>query len=100
MDQLAADTTDINVSGLGNVELAGEVSQATITISGAGNVDAPDLKIKTANITIPGLGNATVWVTDHLTGSISGGGNIAYYGNPQTSTSTTGLGTYKALGSK
>ncbi len=29
MDQLTADTTDINVSGLGNVELAGQVSQAT-----------------------------------------------------------------------
>ncbi len=100
IDQLTADTTNINVSGLGNVDLTGVVPQATINISGAGSVNAPDLKVQTANITIPGLGSATVWVTDQLTGSISGGGNIAYYGNPQTSTSTTGLGTYKALGSK
>jgi hypothetical protein len=100
IDQLTADSTNINVSGLGNVELAGEVSQATINISGAGSVNAPNLKVKTANITIPGLGNATVWVTDQLTGNISGGGNIAYYGTPQTSTTTTGLGTYKALGTK
>ena len=48
LDQLTADSLNINVSGLGNVALAGQVTDATVNIPGAGNVSAPDLKIKTA----------------------------------------------------
>jgi hypothetical protein len=100
LDQLTADNVDITVTGLGNVEITGEVTQATINIPGAGNVNAPNLKIQTAHVTIPGLGNAVLWVTNSLTGNIGGGGNISYYGNPQTSIQTTGLGVFKALGNK
>lgn len=100
LSDLAADSIEIRVTGVGNIEVAGEAARATITISGAGNVNAPDLKCQTAQITISGLGNATVWVTDQLTGDIKGGGSVSYYGDPQTATKTTGLGTFKALGSK
>ena len=98
--ELAADEVSINLSGLGQVEIAGEVSHANIDISGAGEVKAPDLKCQTAEVNIPGLGSATVWVTDTLTGSISGGGSVSYYGNPTTNTDSTGLGSFKPLGSK
>ena len=100
LGQLAATSIEIKVSGVGNVEVAGESARATITISGAGNVNAPDLKCQTAEITISGLGNATVWVTDQLTGDIKGGGSVSYYGDPKTNTKTSGLGSFKALGSK
>lgn len=100
LDRLTADYLNVTVSGLGNVEIGGEVVQATFSIPGAGNIDAHDLKIQTANITVAGFGNATMWVTGQLTGEISGGGSVAYYGNPQTSTKATGLGTFKSLGSK
>ena len=80
------------MSGIGNVELAGQVARATITISGAGNVNAADLKCQTVDITIPGLGSATVWVTDQLNGDIKGGGSVSYYGDPKTNTKTSGLG--------
>jgi hypothetical protein len=100
LNHLTAKSLNVTVSGLGNVEIAGEVPQATFSIPGAGNIDAHDLKIHTANITVAGLGNATMWVTGQLTGEISGGGSVAYYGNPQTSTKATGLGTFKSLGIK
>jgi PBP1b-binding outer membrane lipoprotein LpoB len=100
LDQLTADSLNVNVSGLGDIEIAGEVNSATINIPGAGNVSAGDLKIKTAAVSISGLGNATVWVTDQLNGTISGGGTVSYYGNPATNTQSTGLGSYKSLGSK
>ncbi len=100
LDQLTADDLRIEVSGLGNIEAAGEVTTANINISGAGGVHAPDLKITTAEVSIPGLGGATLWVTDRLTGTISGSGNVSYYGEPQASTSATGLGSFKALGNK
>ncbi len=97
---LPADSLDVSLSGLGNIRLAGEADQATIVISGAGPVEAYDLKVKTARITISGLGNAELWVTESLNGSISGAGSVSYYGNPLTTTSASGLGSFKSLGSK
>lgn len=100
LDQLTADSLDIDVSGLGSVKVSGEVKTATIEISGAGSVDAPDLKIETASVSVPGLGSATVWVTDELTGDISGAGSVNYYGNPQVNTNSSGLGSFKPMGNK
>jgi hypothetical protein len=100
LGQLFADTLDVTLSGLGNVEVAGEATKLVATISGAGALEAGDLKCQTAEVSIPGLGSATVWVTDSLTGEISGGGNVSYYGDPQLSFETTGLGNFKPLGDK
>ena len=100
LDALNADSLDITLSGVGDVELSGEVTTAQIDIPGAGSVRASDLRIQTAEVTIAGLGGATVWVTDQLTGTISGGGSVSYYGNPQTNTSSTGLGKFTSMGDK
>ena len=100
LDQLQAESVQINLSGLGNIELAGEVSREAIEISGSGQVSAADLKCQNADITIPGLGGATVWVTEQLSGNISGGGNVSYYGNPETDLETSGIGQFKSLGNK
>jgi hypothetical protein len=99
-NQITTDQLNVNLNGLGGIEISGQATKATITISGAGSVNAPDLKITTADVTISGLGGATVWVTDQLTGNISGAGSVSYYGNPQTNTKSTGLGNFKSLGSK
>ena len=100
LGQLNAESVNINLSGLGNVDISGEVTQENIEISGAGSVNTADLKCQTANVNIPGLGGATVWVTDTLTGNISGGGSVSYYGDPVTNTETSGLGNFEPLGSK
>ena len=99
-NQLTADDLKINLSGLGSIDISGQVPQASIDISGAGNVNAPDLQLQTAKVTISGLGGATLWVTEQLTGSISGAGSVSYYGNPQTNTSSSGVGQFKSLGDK
>jgi hypothetical protein len=100
MNQLTTDNLKVVFSGLGGVDISGSATQVTADLSGAGSLNAPDLQIKTANVTISGLGSATLWVTDQLTGDISGAGSVSYYGSPQTNTSATGLGQFKALGSK
>jgi hypothetical protein len=63
-------------------------------------VEAPDLQIQTANVSVSGLGGATLWVTDELSGEISGAGSVSYYGDPQTNTQSSGIGGFKSLGSK
>jgi hypothetical protein len=100
VSQLATDELNVTLSGGGKVELAGEARQATVELSGAGEVNSPDLKIQTANVSLPGLGKCTLWVTEQLTGNISGAGNVSYYGNPKTDVTNTGLGSFKSLGSK
>jgi hypothetical protein len=100
LSTLSADSVDITVSGLGSVEIGGQVTQQQIEISGAGDVQNGDLECQTANVTISGLGSATVWVTGELTGIISGGGNVRYYGSPQADTQSTGVGKFESLGNK
>ena len=100
LNDLAAQNVDITVNGLGGIDVAGEAAHATVSIPGAGEVNAGDLECETADVTISGLGTATVWVTDELTGTISGAGNVRYYGNPVTDTQSTGVGQFESLGSK
>jgi len=100
MNQLTTDNLKVNLDGAGGLDLSGSATQATIEISGAGSVNASGLKIQNANITISGLGGSTLWVTDQLTGTISGAGSVSYYGSPQTSTNSSGLGQFKSLGNK
>ncbi len=99
-NQLTTNTLNLALSGLGGIDISGQASQATINLSGAGSVNAADLQIQNANVTISGLGGATLWVTGQLTGDISGTGSISYYGNPQTNTKSSGLGSFKSLGNK
>jgi hypothetical protein len=100
LNNLTATTVGIDISGLGNVEIAGTAASANVNISGAGNANCPDLQLQTVKVNIPGLGNATLWVTNQLTGTISGAGSVSYYGSPQTNTNVTGLGRFKPLGPK
>jgi hypothetical protein len=100
LSDLTADQVELNFSGLGGAEISGEATSESIKLSGAGNIQAGDFKCQTANVTLSGLGSATVWVTDELTGEISGGGSVKYYGDPQTNTKSTGLGKFESLGSK
>ncbi len=120
MDQLAAPSLDltlsgagkvnlqmisgmslkVTVSGVGDVTLSGIYRTAEFVISGAGPLNAADLRLQTADVKVSGVGSVTLWVTDRLTGTISGGGSVSYYGNPQADTSTSGVGSFKSLGDK
>jgi len=99
-NQITTEEINIDLSGLGGIEISGQAIQGSIEISGAGSVDAADLQLNTATVNMSGLGGATLWVTDQLTGDISGAGSVSYYGDPQTSTTSSGLGNFKSLGNK
>ncbi len=100
IDKLAADSVSINVSGMGGITLAGTSNHVDVNISGAGEINATELECKTTNASISGIGTASVWVMDELTGEISGAGSVRYYGEPQTDTNSTGVGRFEALGKK
>lgn len=100
LDDLTAEAVTVNVNGAGGITLAGTAERVNVDISGAGGVIAGDLKCQTARANLSGVGSATLWVTDELAGTISGVGNVRYYGDPRTNTNATGLGKFQQLGDK
>jgi hypothetical protein len=71
----------INLKGVGNVKLSdGNASDLQISLSGVGNVDAQNYQVENIVITQSGVGNSKIWVTNSLSGTLSGVGNISYKG--------------------
>ena len=100
IDQLMADNLSVRISGTTSMEVAGQVTEQSITIDGAGNYEAGDLATNSTSVDINGLGNATVWATTSLDVSIDGGGNLRYYGSPNLTQDINGVGDIDNLGEK
>ena len=90
--RVVCDNCDVNISGTGNVFLAGECYSAKIKMSGTGNYNAFGLNANKYNLNMSGVGNAMVTATDELTVKMSGAGNVYYYGHPQLNISANGIG--------
>lgn len=97
---LTAEQVNTNISGAGNFEAEGQVTSQSISLSGAGNYKGEDLKSKTGDVTITGLGRVSIWATDSLNVIISGTGGIDYYGEPKITKSISGIGSLNHQGNK
>ena len=75
----------VKVIGEGGVkfEFNGIADELDATISGAGYLDAIDLKTKRTDCKIEGACAASVYATETLNATISGVGKIRYKGDPQ-----------------
>jgi hypothetical protein len=98
--QLTADNLAVKLAGTGTITVSGQVPAQSIAIEGAGNYQAGDLETSSTDIEISGLGNGTVWATTTLAVTISGGGSLEYYGNPEVSEDISGLSRINNLGVK
>jgi hypothetical protein len=84
---------NVELSGAGSIKLKGEVEKMRAGISGAGNIDAKYLKAQDVHVSVSGAASADVYASKHLDASVSGVGNINYYGNPEdTRTNVSGVG--------
>jgi hypothetical protein len=84
---------NIDLTGVGDFFLTGpDQNELTITLTGVGNIDAFELRTDTCNITFSGVGNCKLFVTDLLSGTLSGVGNVYYKGNPEINLNVTGAG--------
>lgn len=77
---VANDTADI--------ELAGLALQAQFENNGTGEIDASDLRVQTAQATVNGKGEISVFAYENLTASVLGKGKIKYKGSPVSLTQT------------
>jgi hypothetical protein len=100
IDALTANDMFVEHHGLGNIDLAGKASALDVVMSGAGNFSGGDLECQTAIVKAKGLGNCRVWVKETLNASLSGAGNIEYFGTPVVTQNVSGLGKISSLGNK
>jgi len=73
-----------------SVALKGNVDQATITMPGAGVVDAEELISNTVYFAMLGAGKADIYAREELKVKIMGAGIVRYHGQPESVSSNIG----------
>lgn len=91
-DNVTAERVRGRISGSGDIEMSGTAGTIQLGISGSGSVDMSQLAVKEADVRISGSGGIRVNVSDELTGTVSGSGNVWYKGRPIVDVSTPGSG--------
>ncbi|MEN8116375.1 MAG: head GIN domain-containing protein [Bacteroidota bacterium] len=88
---------DVEIIGEGGVliELDGVADALIVKLSGAGHVDADELKARDVKFKIEGVGTGSVFATETLYAKIEGVGKIKYRGNPKVTKNIEGLGSVK-----
>jgi hypothetical protein len=94
---LEASELVVQLTGSGNIQVAGQVDGQQISISGSGALQAAELRSRQASVTVTGDGEATVWVEETLDVKVSGSGRVNYYGQPALTQTVTGSGSVRAL---
>jgi cytoskeletal protein CcmA (bactofilin family) len=92
---IKADNLEIVGEGGFLFELNGVAENFNVKISGAGHVDADDLKAQNVDFKVEGFGTGTVYAVNKLNASIEGVGKIRYKGNPKVTQYIDGLGSVK-----
>jgi len=88
---------NIDIVGEGGFlfELNGVAENFNVRISGAGNVDAEDLKAQNVDFSVEGFGTGSIYALNKLNAQIEGVGRIRYKGNPKVTQYIDGLGSVK-----
>lgn len=82
VEGIEAQAFAVNLSGVGDVDLAGSCTDLTARVSGVGDLDAKELECKTARVNVSGVGDAKVFASESVDANISGMGDIEVYGSP------------------
>ncbi len=92
---MKADNVKVYGEGGFLFELKGVANSLDVTIKGAGNVSASELKTKDVTFTVAGFGTGSVYATNTLNAKIEGVGKLRYKGEPKVTEYIDGLGSVK-----
>ena len=73
----------IDISSSGNITLTGEADVLNADLSSAGDLNAYDLIVREADISVSSAGDADINVSERITARASSAGDINYKGNPK-----------------
>jgi len=95
--QFDVNRLSVEMSGAATYELSGKADDATMVLSGAGNMDALALQTREASVEMSGAGIVRVNCTDALSIDASGVGSVEYRGSPRVTMDTSGLVSIKQV---
>lgn len=73
----------VNLSGVGEVTIAGRCKRLDARVSGVGELNAKSLECAEADVALSGMGEASVFARDAAKAEVSGMGEINIYGSPK-----------------
>ncbi len=82
---------EIEISGVGDIEVAGTCTELEAYVSGVGELDAEDLQCRTVKVRVSGVGEANVYASESVDAAVSGMGDINVYGSPKNVKKRGGL---------
>lgn len=80
---IEADRFEVELSGIGELELYGTCSELEIDLSGIGDLDAKGLECEDVEADMSGMGDLTVFASQSVDADINGMGEIDVYGDPE-----------------
>lgn len=92
IDNLQSDKLRLSGAGALKAELAGRVTEQTISIAGAGEYRGGKLVSQNATVTVAGAGQVVVNAQKTLNATISGAGSVDYIGDPKVTERVSGAG--------
>jgi hypothetical protein len=83
VSNVKSDDFNVSTSGAGSLTISGEAKKLAVEMSGAGELDAKDLRAERVSVNSSGAAEATVYASEDLSVSASGAGTVNYYGDPK-----------------
>ncbi|MBX7106246.1 MAG: DUF2807 domain-containing protein [Gemmataceae bacterium] len=90
IQDLDAPKFDVNLSGAGSVKVSGKSESLSLSLTGAGTVDAAGCEAQAVSITTTGAGRISVHAVKTLDVTATGASVIDYLGSPTVKKSLTG----------
>jgi hypothetical protein len=81
--EVSAKEIEIDISSSGDMTLKGEADLLKADLSSAGDLNAFDLKVREADISVSSAGDADINVSEKITARASSAGDINYMGDPK-----------------
>lgn len=88
---IRASDFEVELSGVGELDLEGTCERLHAAVSGVGSLDADGLKCAVVRVSVSGVGEASVFASDAVDASVSGMGEIAVDGSPKKIKKSGGL---------
>jgi len=74
----------LDLSGVGEVIIAGSCDKLVARVSGVGEVDAQSFECRAVDVKVAGVGEARVYASESVAAEVSGMGGIVVYGSPKS----------------
>lgn len=81
--EVTAKEIEVDISSSGDMTLTGEADILKADLSSAGDLNAYDLKVREADISVSSAGDADIYVSEKLTARASSAGDVNYKGDPK-----------------